>query len=89
MENNKKYLLLRLEERNGEYEYIHRSVHILPDSKTETVNRIVDNYTKNLYGGNADPEDKGFYFQGGEVFVKVDSWEFISEEEFGVLKKYL
>ncbi|MBK8981328.1 MAG: hypothetical protein IPM38_03145 [Ignavibacteria bacterium] len=89
MENTSKYLLLRLEERNGEYEYIHRSVHALADGEAATVNRLVNNYTKNFYGGKADPEDNGFYFQGGEVFVRVSSWEFVSEEEFGVLKKYL
>lgn len=33
MENNKKYLLLRLEERNGEYEYTHRSVHEIIDGE--------------------------------------------------------
>ncbi|MBK9330961.1 MAG: hypothetical protein IPM96_00825 [Ignavibacteria bacterium] len=38
MENTAKYLLLRLEERNGEYEYIHRSVHALADGEAATVN---------------------------------------------------
>jgi len=29
------------------------------------------------------------YFNGGEVFVEVNSWDFISEEDFNVLKKFI
>ncbi len=38
MEYSAKYLLLRLEERNVEYEYIHRSVHVMADGEAVTVN---------------------------------------------------
>ena len=88
-ENKNKYLSLRLYERNGEYEYIHRSVHRLPDGRKATAERTAKNYAREFYGGKADPQDGGFYFNGGEVFVKVNSWDFISEEDFNVLAKYL
>ena len=89
MENNNKYLMLRLEERNGEYEYLHRSIHLLPDNKDETVDTIAKNYAKEFYCSVAEEEAGGYYFFGGEVFVKIDSWDFINEEEFKVLAKYL
>ncbi len=89
MENKNKYLLLRLEERNGEYEYSHRSIHRLPDNRKATTDRYAKNYAKEFYGGKADPQDGGYYFIGGEVFVDVNSWDFISEEGFNLLNKYL
>jgi len=36
-------MILVLEERNGEYEYCHRSVHKLPDEKTSTI-KYYNNY---------------------------------------------
>lgn len=89
MENNNKYLSLRLFERNGEYEYIHRSVHRLADGRKTTAERTAKNYAKEFYGGKADHDDGGYHFFGGEVFVKVYSLDLISEEEFNVLAKYL
>lgn len=89
MVNNNKYILLRLEERNGEYEYIHRSVHRLSDGRKATADRFAKNYAKDFYGVKSDPQDGGYYFNGGEVFVEVNSWDFISEEDFNLLNKYL
>ena len=89
MKNNSKFLLLRLEERNGEYEYLHRSVHILPNSWITTANHFVENYAKKFYGGKAESKDGGYYFYGGEVFVRVNLWQFISEEHFNTLTQYL
>ncbi len=86
---NSKFLLLCLEERNGEYEYLHRSVHVLPNSRITTANRLVENYAKKFYGDKAEPEDGGYYFYAGEVFVRVNSWQFISEEDFNTLTQYL
>lgn len=89
MKNSSKFLLLCLEERNGEYEYLHRSVHVLPDNRSATANRLARNYAKGFYGGKAESEDGGYYFHGGEVFVGVNSWQFINEEDYNTLKKYL
>lgn len=89
MNNNTKYIFIKLEEKNGEYEYLHRSVHILPNSKTITAKQFVKDYLKGFYGGKAEAKDEGYYFFGGEVFVEVSLWSFISEESFNVLKQYL
>jgi hypothetical protein len=89
MGNNTKYIFLTLEERNGEYEYTHRSVRQLPNSKRTTAERFVKDYLKKFYGGRAEKEDGGYYFFGGEVFVKLDSWCFVSKVVFNVLNQYL
>lgn len=89
MNNNTKYIFVTLEERNGEYEYLHRNVHQLPDSKTMTAKKFVKDYLKGFYEGKAEKKDGGYYFFGGEVFVQECSWRFISEETFNVLKQYL
>lgn len=87
--NNTKYIFLTLEERNGEYEYTHRSVRQLPDSKTKTAERFVKDYLKGFYGGKAEKEGEGYYFNSGELFVEVTSWRFISKEDFNILNQYL
>lgn len=81
--------MLCLEERNGEYEYLHRSVHILPDSRSTTANRFARNYAKEFYGDKSKPDNGGYYFHGGEVFVGVNSWQFINEKDYNTLRKYL
>ncbi len=81
--------MLCLEEKNGEYEYLHRSVHILPDGRIATANRFAKNYAKEFYGGKAESEDGGYSFHGGEIFVRVNFWQFINEEDYNILRKYL
>lgn len=56
MKNKSKFLLLNLEERNGEYEYTHRSVHVLPNSTRVTAMRIAKNYAKEFYGSKPELE---------------------------------
>jgi hypothetical protein len=89
MGGNTKYIFLNLEERNGEYEYMHRSIHELSDSKTVIAKRFVKDYLKGFYGGKSEAEDEGYYFFGGEIFVKIYSWCFISKEVFSILRPYL
>ena len=54
MNNNTKYIFVILKERNGEYEYLHRSVNQLPDDKTTTAKQFVKNYLKGFYGRKAE-----------------------------------
>ena len=89
MKNNSNYLFLQLEERNGEYEYRHHSVHELDDNKKSSAEKFVKKYLKEFYGGESDKEDDGYYFYNGEIFVRINSWDFISEIEYNVLKRYL
>jgi len=89
MEKNTKYIFIELEERNGEYEYTHKSVHELLDDKKTTTNKFVKNHVKEFYGGKAKPYDGGYYFHGGEVFVSISSWKSISKEQHDVLNQFL
>lgn len=89
MKDNSKFLLLCLEERNGEREYLHRSIHVLPNSLRATAARIAKNYAKEFYGSKPELDDGGYYFNNGEVFISVESWQFISKKDFNTLKKYL
>lgn len=89
MKNNSKYILLHLEERNGEYEYTHRNVHELPNALSATANRVAKNYAKGFYGGKSEPYSGGYLFFDGEIFVRVEFWQFISKGDFDILNKYL
>lgn len=84
-----KYILVVLRERNGEYEYTHRSVHELSDSKATTAKRFVREYLKTFYGGKAEKYDDGYLFHGGEVYVRESTWNFISKEHYDILNRYL
>lgn len=86
---NTKYIFITLKERNGEYEYLHRSVHQLPDNKITTAKKFAGNYLKGFYRGKAEKEDGGYYFYSREIFVQEYLWCFVSKEIFNVLKQYL
>jgi hypothetical protein len=83
------YIFLMLEERNGEYEYYHKSVHELADDNKTAIKNYVNRYVKYFYGGKAEIGDGGYYFHSGEVFVRVSSYGIISREEYPVLNRYL
>jgi hypothetical protein len=83
------YIFIILEERNGEYEYCHKSVHELADDNRTAMKNYVNRYVKEFYGGKAEKGDGGYYFFGGEVYVRVSSYGIISREEYVVLNRYL
>ena len=87
--NNNKYLFLIIEEVNGEYEYLNKSVHILRNNNVSTANKFTKSYIKNFYEGKAEFKNDGYYFHSGETFVKVFSWKFITEEHYKILSQYL
>jgi len=87
--NTSKFLLLYLEERSGEYEYTHRSVHILPNNLDKTAEHFTKDYARKFYGSKPEPGDGGYYFNGGELFVRIRAWQFISKRDFDSLSKYI
>jgi len=89
MKKKPKYMLLILKERNSEYEYYHRSVHQLPDAQLSTMKKCAERWLKGFYAGRAIKEDGGYYFHGGEVFVRIYLYQFIDEGEYNVLRQYL
>ena len=89
MGKDPKYLLIVLKERNGEYEYYHKSVHEIYSEKNTTPRNFAINYIKGFYGGDAKKGDGGYYFYGGEIHVEIYSYQKISKEEYSVLSRYL
>lgn len=89
MKKNYNYLFLALKERNGEYEYTHRTLLELPDGQKSTANRFANNYAKKFYGVNAKKEGDGYFFHNREIYVEVYSWKHINEEEYRVLRQYI
>ena len=89
MKKKSNYLFFILEEKNGEYEYQHKIVEELSDGRKTTAERTVNNYAKNFYGGIPEKEDDGYLFNYGETFVRVNSWQFINERQYDVLKQFL
>jgi hypothetical protein len=89
MAEKPKYMYLVLKEYNGEYQYFHKNVHILPNSRAATIKSYSENYLKGFYGGKTNKDDDGYYFHGGEVFIRIYSSKIISEEEYNLLRNYL
>lgn len=86
MKASSKYLFISLKERNGDYEYTHKNITEINNEKISTAIEVVEDYAKTFYMDNPEKCDNGYYFFGGEVFVSVNYWTFISEEEYNVLK---
>ncbi len=82
-----KKLYLRLSIRNGEYDYSSKTVHVVPDNMT--CEQYAEWYAKTFYDGSADEEDGGYYFNGGEVHVRVKDYAEITDSEFKILNTYL
>ncbi len=90
MKTNSKYIFITLEERNGEYEYIHKFITEIKDKRKATANKVAEDYARNFYDiTRRIKADDGYYFYGGEVFVRLYSWDFLSEEEYKVFRKYM
>lgn len=85
------YIFLDLFSRNGEYEYNHLSVHRLELGKNEL--EFAREYASSFYMKDEDEEnderDGGFYFNCGEVYVRIDRVEIITQKEYKILLKFL
>lgn len=82
------FIFLKLKERNGEYEYIHPSVHEIPSELD--INEFAENYASEFYDpSRMKPGDDGYYFNGGEVHVRVYTAMAISKRDYDLLKSYL
>ena len=79
------YILLWLEIRCGEYEFDSKGVHAI----TGDVDEFVDNYTSTFYESEVDKDGKWYYFNGGEIAVRVKEVTQISNNTYLTLKDYL
>ncbi|MCR4284926.1 MAG: hypothetical protein NUV97_02680 [archaeon] len=84
----KKYFLGELQERNGEYEYVHKFTFITNGS---TPNEILEEKAKTWYDtpDNEEMGDDGWYFNGHSVFVEAGHYKEISSDTYNLIKDFL
>ena len=85
-----KYIYRTLETRDGEREYTHKSVHQFSNPVThEEVNEFLEELVQTFWGENSGKESDGAYWFFGEIITSIGDWEFITEEEFNILKRFI
>lgn len=84
-----KFIFATLQERNGEYEYSHKIVREVPASVKEIDSWVNKNIASKFYGSKPEKDAGGFYFNFGEIFVRLQTAQEISEEEFKVLNRFI
>ena len=82
-----KYFFVVYKERNGEYEYYYKAGRKI--AEYEDIHEVMDEYLSNFYGVKAEKEDGGYYFNGGEVHVRLAYTQEIPEEDYNTLIRYL
>lgn len=85
-----KYAVIKLEERNGNFEYIHTSLHTLP--LDADLDKEAELYTKLFFDGNEDPEELavGVYWDDCmERAIQLFSVTEVTKSEFDVLNKVI
>lgn len=84
-----KYIFLHLQTREGEREYDHKSVHILPYNINEE--EWSDDYCRTFWmGAPGEMNDDGYYeFDNGCIWTQIVEWRKISKSHYNILKNYL
>jgi len=85
-----KYIYSELKTRDGERVYEHKSLHTFDNDNIthEEVDEFLDDYVSEFWGESDGKEDYYYWFFG-EIVSWVYNWNFISEKEYKVLKKFL
>jgi hypothetical protein len=81
-----KFMFLELLVRCGEYEFNCNSVHEVPKGSME---EVADNWARTFYDGEPDKSGNWYYFNGGEIGVRVITFQEITQNEFFTIKRYL
>lgn len=91
MSKTGKYIYRTLETRDGEREYTHKSIHQFDEPLSENeVNEFLEDLVQTFWGeNNTGKESEGAYWFFGEIITSIGVWEFITEEEFNVLKRFI
>lgn len=76
-----------LDERNGEFAYSHLVKFALTSRRSPK--KHLKDIAKSWYGGNAEAEDDGFYFFGGQIFVSPGEIYPVSEAIFAGVKEFI
>ena len=85
-----KYLFFSMFIRNGEYEYSSNSVGYRSATDKHTLEYWGDKHAKTFYGSKPEKEQDGdgYYFNGGEVYVRCRVVMEITKEEYDILNKF-
>lgn len=81
-----KYAILKISERNGEYESL--NYYTLRIKKSITAKQL-DKFMRNWRGAFDYEEDKHYYFNSGQIVCTVESYQEIPKEDYEILNKYI
>ena len=79
-----KYLVIQLEERNGEREYQHRCLH---STKCDSIDFAAEWYCAHFWGENSYREDEWWWFY--DVMVKVHSVKEVTKRQYNLLNRLI
>ena len=79
-----KYLVIQLEERNGEREYTHRCLHT---TKCDSIDFAAEWYCAHFWGESTGLEDEWWWFH--DVMVRVYSVKEVSKKQFNLLNRLI
>jgi len=90
-----KFVLLNIQIKNGEYEYNSKSIHEI--SARKSLEKFGQDYAKDFYGSSTKPyqmndkidKNDWWYFNGGEVAVRIGNSYEITKEQYEVLKDHI
>jgi len=84
-----RYMFLELLVRCGEYEFYCKSIHLVLDGNS--LETVANDWASTFYASDepVTPEDGWYYFNGGEIGVKVYHFKKVTEEEFIILSKFM
>lgn len=75
----------KLYERNGEYEYWHP---VLFETEADPMSELTK-LAREFYPDEADPQEDGFSFYAGGIYVAPESADEVTDEEYAVLKRFI
>jgi hypothetical protein len=84
LDNQEKYGVFFIEERNGEREYTHKLVKVFTGDENVKGEHIAQSF----YDNNTDTVDDWYMFDGGEVAVRFSSVNIVTKDEYKILNKY-
>jgi hypothetical protein len=94
-QTQKRFLLVDIEERNGEQEYRQHMLLEIPSDSKQSNDEIAEEIAQNWYEGCRDEdneeqekEDGGYYFSGGALFAEVTGVRELPEADYLILSKY-
>jgi len=83
-----KYVVITLQERNGEQEYSHRVAMAIPPNKDEW--KVAESYASDFWGTDGKKNEYGWYeFFGGCIWVRARGMNYVTKKEYEVLNKFI